>query len=200
MRVTGMTDFEKQLSFIMELDKIKKVTRQTYLSDGSRKENDAEHSWHLALMAFVFAEYANEPVDVLKTMKMVLLHDVIEIDAGDTYAYDVEANKTKKARELKAADRIFGLLPDAQQKEYRSLWDEFEAMETPEAKFANMLDKVQPLLLNDASKGKSWEEHTVKKSWVLARNARTHEGSEVLWEYAKSLIEKNAENGKLLNE
>ena len=135
-----MTDFEKQISFIMELDKIKKITRQTYLSDGSRKENDAEHSWHLALMAFVLADYANEPVDVLKTMKMVLLHDVIEIDAGDTYAYDTEGNKTKRERELKAADRIFGLLPEAQQKEYRrSLWDEFEAMETPESKFANML-------------------------------------------------------------
>ena len=146
-----MTDFEKQISFIMELDKIKKITRQTYLSDGSRKENDAEHSWHLALMAFVLADYANEPIDVLKTMKMVLLHDVIEIDAGDTYAYDTEGNKTKRERELKAADRIFGLLPEAQQKEYRGLWDEFEAMETPESKFANMLDKVQPLFLNDAS-------------------------------------------------
>ena len=159
-----MTDFEKQISFIMELDKIKKITRQTYLSDGSRKENDAEHSWHLALMTFVLADYANEPIDVLKTMKMVLLHDVIEIDAGDTYAYDTEGNKTKRERELKAADRIFGLLPEAQQKEYRGLWDEFEAMETPESKFANMLDKVQPLFLNDASGGISWEEHGVKKS------------------------------------
>ena len=159
-----MTDFEKQMAFIMELDKIKKITRQTYLSDGSRKENDAEHSWHLALMAFVFADYANEKIDVLKTMKMVLLHDVIEIDAGDTYAYDTEGNKTKRERELKAADRIFGLLPDAQCMEYRGLWDEFEAMETAEAKFANMLDKVQPLLLNNASDGKSWVEHGVFSS------------------------------------
>lgn len=197
---SGMTDFEKQISFIMELDKIKKIGRQTYLSDASRKENDAEHSWHLALMAFVLADYANEKVDVLKTMKMVLLHDVIEIDAGDTYAYDTEGNKTKRERELKAADRIFGLLPEEQQREYRGLWDEFEAMETPEAKFANMLDKVQPLLLNDASGGKSWEEHGVKKSQVMARNERTHEGSEALWAYAKSLIEKNVEQGKLLDE
>ena len=166
-----MTDFEKQISFIMELDKIKKITRQTYLSDGSRKENDAEHSWHLALMAFVLADYANEPVDVLKTMKMVLLHD-----------------------------RIFGLLPEAQQKEYRGLWDEFEAMETPESKFANMLDKVQPLFLNDASGGISWEEHGVKKSQVLKRDERVHEGSERIWEYAKSLIEKNAKYGKLIDE
>ena len=191
---------KKQLDFILEADKVKNIMRQTYLADGKRKENDAEHSWHLALMAFVLADYANEPVDVLKTMKMVLLHDVIEIDAGDTYAYDTEGNKTKRERELKAADRIFGLLPEAQQKEYRGLWDEFEAMETPESKFANMLDKVQPLFLNDASGGISWEEHGVKKSQVLKRDERVHEGSERIWEYAKSLIEKNAKYGKLIDE
>ena len=195
-----MTDFEKQIAFIMELDKIKNIMRQTYLADAGRRENDAEHSWHLALMAFVLADYANEKIDVLKTMKMVLLHDVVEIDAGDTYAYDTDGNRTKRERELKAADRIFGLLPEAQEKEYRGLWDEFEAMETAEAKFANMLDKVQPLLLNDASGGRSWEEHGVKKSQVMARNARTHEGSEEVWEYAKRLIERNAQNGKLLDE
>lgn len=195
-----MTDFEKQISFIMELDKIKKITRQTYLSDGSRKENDAEHSWHLALMVFVLAEYANEPIDVLKTMKMVLLHDVIEIDAGDTYAYDTEGNKTKRERELKAADRIFGLLPKEQGEEFRSLWDEFEEMETPEAKFANMLDKVQPLLLNDAAGGKSWQEHGVKQSQVLERNKRTGEGSDAIWAYAKTLIGKNVKEGHLLDE
>ena len=192
-----MTDFEKQIQFIMELDKIKKIGRQTYLSDASRKENDAEHSWHLALMAFVLADYSNEPVDVLKTMKMVLLHDVIEIDAGDTYAYDAEANKTKRERELKAADRIFGLLPEAQKSEYRGLWDEFEAMETPESKFANMLDKVQPLLLNDASGGQSWAEHGVQISQVLKRDERVHEGSEEIWAYAKSILEKNVKNGRL---
>ena len=191
---------KKQLDFILEADKVKNIMRQTYLADGKRKENDAEHSWHLALMAFVLADYANEPIDVLKTMKMVLLHDVIEIDAGDTYAYDTEGNKTKRERELKAADRIFGLLPEAQQKEYRGLWDEFEAMETPESKFANMLDKVQPLFLNDASGGISWEEHGVKKSQVLKRDERVHEGSERIWEYAKSLIEKNAKYGKLIDE
>lgn len=195
-----MTDFEKQISFIMELDKIKKITRQTYLSDGSRKENDAEHSWHLALMTFVLAEYANEPIDVLRTMKMVLLHDVIEIDAGDTYAYDTEGNKTKRERELKAADRIFGLLPKEQGEEFRSLWDEFEEMETPEAKFANMLDKVQPLLLNDAAGGKSWQEHGVKQSQVLERNKRTGEGSDAIWAYAKTLIGKNVKEGHLLDE
>lgn len=192
-----MTDFEKQIQFIMELDKIKKIGRQTYLSDASRKENDAEHSWHLALMAFVLADYSNDPIDVLKTMKMVLLHDVIEIDAGDTYAYDTEANKTKRERELKAADRIFGLLPEAQKSEYRGLWDEFEAMETPESKFANMLDKVQPLLLNDASGGKSWAEHGVQISQVLKRDERVHEGSEEIWAYAKSILEKNVKKGRL---
>jgi putative hydrolase of HD superfamily len=195
-----MTDFEKQINFILELDKIKHIGRQTYIADGSRKENDAEHSWHLALMAFVLADYANEPIDVCRTMKMVLLHDVIEIDAGDTYAYDEEGNKSKRMRELRAADRIFGLLPEAQQWEYRGLWDEFEAMETPEAKFANMLDKVQPLLLNDASGGISWEEHGVHKSQVLKRNARTHEGSEQIWAYAKDLIERNTQAGHLIDE
>jgi putative hydrolase of HD superfamily len=195
-----MTDFEKQINFIMELDKIKNIGRQTYIADGSRKENDAEHSWHLALMAFVLADYANEPIDVLKTMKMVLLHDVIEIDAGDTYAYDVEGNKSKRVRELKAADRIFGLLPESQAWEYRALWDEFEEMETPEAKFANMLDKVQPLFLNEASNGRSWEEHGVKKSQVLNRNSRTHEGSEKIWEYARGIIERAAAAGKLIDE
>mgnify|MGYP004601056929 FL=1 len=193
-------DFEKQISFILELDKIKHITRQTYLCDGSRKENDAEHSWHLALMCFVLADYANEPIDVLKTMKMVLLHDVIEIDAGDTYAYDTEGNKTKRERELKAADRIFGLLPEGQAQEYRGLWDEFEAMETPESKFANMLDKVQPLLLNHASGGHSWEEHGVKLSQVLRRDERVHEGSEEIWAYAKSLLEENVKAGHLKDE
>lgn len=192
-------DLEKQLSFIMELDKIKKITRQTYLSDGSRKENDAEHSWHLAVMCFVLSEYSNEPIDVLKTMKMVLMHDVIEIDAGDTYAYDAEGNKTKRERELKAAERIYALLPENQAKEYRRLWDEFEAMETAEAKFANVLDKLQPLLLNDASGGISWEEHAVKVSQVLKRNERVHEGSEELWEYARALIQKNVDEGHLID-
>ena len=192
-----MERLQQQMKFILEVDKVKQIIRQTYLADGSRKENDAEHSWHLALMAFVFADYANEKIDVFKTMMLVLLHDVIEIDAGDTYAYDTEGNKTKRERELKAADRIFGLLPDSQRMEYRGLWDEFEAMETAEAKFANMLDKVQPLLLNNASDGKSWVEHGVKESQVLARNSRTHEGSEELWVYAKSLIEENVKKGRL---
>ena len=192
-----MERLEKQMEFILEVDKVKKIVRQTYLSDASRKENDAEHSWHLGLMAVLLKEYSNEEVDLAKVIPMVLIHDLVEINAGDTYAYDTEGNKTKRERELKAADRIFGLLPDAQRMEYRGLWDEFEAMETAEAKFANMLDKVQPLLLNNASDGKSWVEHGVRESQVLARNSRTHEGSEELWAYAKSLIEENVKKGRL---
>ncbi|MCD7708984.1 MAG: HD domain-containing protein, partial [Clostridiales bacterium] len=139
------TDLQKRIAFIMELDKSKEVFRQSYLANGSRKENDAEHSWHLALMAVLLADYANEPIDVAHTVEMVLLHDVIEIDAGDTYAYDAAGNATKREREVKAADRIYGMLPDMQRDELRALWDEFEEMETPESKFANMLDRLQPI-------------------------------------------------------
>ncbi len=151
----------------------------------------------MAIMAFLLADYANEKIDVLKTIKMILMHDVVEIDAGDTYAYDTEGNKTKKLREEKAADRIYGMLPEDQRNECRALWEEFEAMETPEAKFANTLDKVQPMLLNDASKGKSWREHGIKKEQVLNRNARTKEGSETLWEYVRQLIEENVKKGNI---
>lgn len=192
-----MTRLEQQLSFIMELDKMKQIGRQTYLADGSRKENDAEHSWHLALMAFILAEYSNEPVDVCKTMKMVMLHDVIEIDAGDTYAYDSAGNETKRERELQAAERLYRLLPEDQATEYRALWDEFEAMETPEARFANTLDKIQPLLLNHASGGRSWREHGVKESQIWKRNERTGDGSEALWEYGAALIRENIRNGNI---
>ncbi len=195
-----MKRLEQQLKFILELDKIKSIVRQTYLANGERKEDDAEHSWHLALMCFTLAEYANEPIDVLKTMKMVLLHDVIEIDAGDTYAYDTAGNETKRARELAAAERIFPILPEDQAEEYRSLWDEFEERKTPEAKFARMLDNVQPVLLNNASGGKSWREHGVKKSQVMGRNERTHEGSEVIWEYLKTIIDENVEKGNIVDD
>ena len=192
-----MERLKQQLQFLLELDKQKEIGRQTYLADGSRKEGDAEHAWHMAIMAFLLADYANEKIDVLKTIKMILMHDVVEIDAGDTYAYDTEGNKTKKLREEKAADRIYGMLPEDQRNECRALWDEFEAMETPEAKFANTLDKVQPMLLNDASKGKSWREHGIKKEQVLNRNARTKEGSETLWEYVRQLIEENVKKGNI---
>lgn len=195
----GQTEerLERQLRFILEADKSKQVFRQTYLSDGKRKENDAEHSWHLALMCALMSEYANEPIDTLRTMTMVLIHDIIEIDAGDTYAYDEAGNATKREREVKAADRIFSLLPADQAAYFRELWEEFEAAETPEAKFALTLDKVQPVLLNDATDGRAWEEHEVRISQILKRNERTPEGSEALWEHAKRLIEKNTKLGRI---
>lgn len=195
-----MDRLERQLAFILEMDKMKSIVRQTYLANGSRKEDDAEHSWHLTLMAFVLAEYANEDIDVSKTMKMVMLHDVIEIDAGDTYAYDEAGNQTKKKRELAAADRLFAILPADQEAEYRALWDEFEAMDTPEAKFANTLDKIQPVLLTNAEGGSSWKEHGVKRTQIMTRNARSHEGSEELWKYIKSLIDENIKSGIIKDE
>lgn len=142
---------EKQFEFCREIDKEKFIGRQTYLTDRNSKENDAEHAWHMALMAVLLSEYSNEPIDVLKTVTMLLLHDLVEIDAGDTYAYDEEAKKTQKQRELAAADRIFGLLPEDQQEKLRGLWEEFEAESTPEARFARTLDNIQPTMLNAAT-------------------------------------------------
>ena len=186
-----MERLEKQMEFILEVDKVKKIVRQTYLSDASRKENDAEHSWHLALMAVLLKEYSNEEVDLAKVIPMVLIHDLVEIDAGDTYAYDEAGAKTKRERETKAADRIFGLLPSDQGTWLRELWEEFEAYETAEAKFAHVLDNAQPLLLNDASNGRSWAEHGVHKSQIYKRNEHTSEGSREIWEYMKKLVDKH---------
>lgn len=189
---------EQQFAFIKEIDKEKYIGRQTYLADGRRKENDAEHAWHMALMTILLSEYAQEEIDVLKTVTMLLIHDLVEIDAGDTYAYDAEGNTTKEARELAAADRIYGILPEDQKQKLRALWDEFEAWETPEAKFAHAMDCIQPLMLNHASGGKSWEEHGVRLSQVLNRNKNTAQGSQKLWEFAeKTFIHPNVENGKL---
>lgn len=145
---------DRQIEFIREIDKEKSIGRQTYLADASRKEDDAEHAWHMAIMTVLLSEYANEKIDVLRTMTMLLIHDLVEIDAGDTYAYDENAKKTQRERELKCADRIFSILPEDQGKYMRELWEEFEAQETPEAKFARTMDNFQPVILNDASKGK----------------------------------------------
>ena len=183
-----MERIEEQLNFIREIDKEKEIFRQTYLADGSRKENDAEHAWHMAIMTMLLSEYANEKIDVLKTVGMILIHDIVEIDAGDTYAYDENAKKTQHEREKKAADRIYGLLPGEQGRKMYDLWEEFEAQETPEAKFARTMDNIQPMLLNDASGGISWKEHNVKLSQILGRNERTHLGSETIWEYAYNNI------------
>ena len=186
-----------QMDFIREVDKAKSVFRQTYLADGSRKENDAEHSWHLAVMAFLLGEHAQEPVDVLKVVKMVLIHDLVEIDAGDTYAYDPSGNASKREREVAGAQRIFHILPKDQADMLYDLWEEFEARETPESKFAHTLDNCQPVLLNDASGGRSWKEHGVCAAQVMGRNQRTGEGSRAIWDYEKQIIEKNIRNGNI---
>ena len=195
-----MNRFEQQMKFILEIDKVKNVFRQTYLADGNRKENDAEHSWHMAIMAFLLKEYAQEEVDIMRVVLMVLIHDLVEIDAGDTYAYDLDGLQTKREREVKAAERIFGLLPKDQEEQFRELWDEFEAYESAEAKYAHMLDNFQPLMLNDALDGKSWKEHKVKKRQIYSRNAKTMEGSEKIWEYMKDLVQKNIDRGNIQDE
>lgn len=196
-----MERLKRQMDFIREIDKEKQIFRQSYVTDGTRKENDAEHAWHMAIMTFLLSEYANEPIDVLRTIRMILIHDIVEIDAGDTYAYDDAAKATQQERELAAADRIFGMLPEDQAKEIRTLWDEFEAGETKEARFARTMDNLQPLLLNDATDGRAWEEHTVPLSKILKRNERTAKGSEVLWDYSREhLIQKNVEAGHIIND
>ena len=195
-----MERLQKQMEFILEVDKVKQIVRQTYLTDGSRKENDAEHSWHLALMAVLLKEYANEEVNLEKVIPMVLIHDLVEIDAGDTYAYDRAGLATQRDRETKAADRIFGMLPEDQGRRFRNLWEEFEAYETAEAKFAHVLDNCQSLILNDASGGKSWKEHTVHKSQIYKRNEHTAEGSREIWEYMKQLIDKHIQLGHVLDD
>lgn len=190
----------KQIQFIVEVDKVKNIFRQTYLADANRKENDAEHSWHLALMAVLLKDYMEEEVDLIKVMTMVLIHDLVEIDAGDTYAYDEKGAATKRDREEKAADRIFVLLPEDQENEFRNLWEEFEAYETAEAKYAHLLDNFQPLLLNDASGGKSWTEHGVHKSQVYKRNERIPETSGMIWEQIQTIVQKHIEQGHLFED
>ena len=208
---------KKQLEFLLTLDKLKNVYRQTYilcddLPQGSkefddnfkekkplpRRENDAEHSFSLAIAAAVLAEYSNEPVDVAKVMKMVLVHDAVEIYAGDTYCYDDEGAKTKEAREKAAAEKIFGTLPEEQAAEYRALWDEFERNDTPEARFSNAMDRIQPLLLNYSREGYSWKEHGVNSSQVRKRFDKVRDGSAELGKMVDNLLDKAIENGFLM--
>lgn len=188
---------KKQLDFLLEIDREKQIFRQTHILGGSRRENDAEHAWHMAIMAFVLQEYANEEIDVLKVIQMVLMHDLVEIYAGDTYAYDEQAKKSQRERELAAADRIYGMLPEDQGMAYRKLWDEFEAKETAEAKFARMLDNYQPLSLNHANQGGDWRAHDVARSQVEKRNEISHEGSETIGKVIADIIEENVKKGNL---
>ena len=193
--------FEKQLAFILEADKEKNIFRQTHLSGHGRRENDAEHAWHMAIMVFLLSEYSNEEIDVLKTIRMLLIHDIVEIDAGDTYAYADVPKSEQHAKEELAAQRIFGILPKDQAEELMTLWYEFEAGESKEARFARTMDNLQPMLLNDASKGKSWEEHKVVLSKILKRNEPTPKGSKELWNYAKErIIKKNVEKGHIIQD
>ncbi len=188
---------KKQLAFALEIDKEKKIFRQTHLSGHGRNENDAEHAWHMAIMAYVLREYSNEKIDVAKVMLMCLIHDIVEIDAGDTYAYDAEKLKTQTAREDAAKERIFSLLPDEQKEELIALFDEFEAFETPESKFAHAMDNLQPLMLNNSNGGADWKEHEVTAQQVYGRQSKTRLGSETLFEVVDSIIQQNIANGQI---
>lgn len=189
---------KKQLEFVLEIDKEKNIFRQTHLSNHGRKENDAEHAWHMAIMTYLLQEYSNEPIDLAKTMLMCLIHDIVEIDAGDTYAYDTEGLKTQKKREDAAKDRIYSLLPEDQKDKLIAFFDEFEENQTPEAKFAHAMDNLQPLLLNDSNDGGDWREHKVTAKQVYGRQSGTKDGSKLLYEFAETLIEKNIKRGNIL--
>lgn len=189
---------KKQLEFSLEIDKEKNVFRQTHLSNHGRNENDAEHAWHMAVMAYLLKEYSNEEVDIAKVMIMCLIHDIVEIDAGDTYAYDTEALKTQKERENKAKERIFSILPDDQKAEFTAIFDEFEAYESAESKFAHAMDNLQPLILNDSNGGADWREHKAKAEQVYNRQSKTQLGSEKLFEVVDRIIKENKEKKNLL--
>lgn len=188
---------KKQLAFALEIDKEKNILRQTHLSGNGRRENDAEHAWHMAIMAYILQEYANEEVDITKVMLMCLIHDIVEIDAGDTYAYDAEGLKTQKAREDAAKERIFSLLPEDQKQELLQIFDEFEAFQTPEAKFARAMDNLQPLLLNNSNDGGDWKEHEVTAENVYGRQRKTKLGSEKLFEVTDRILKENIAKGNL---
>ncbi len=193
-----MDRFRQQIEFILEVDKLKHVLRQTILVDKSRKENSAEHSWHIALTVMVLSEYARDAdIDFFKVMKMLLIHDLIEIDAGDTYCYDDQGRKDQAAREKLAADRIFNILPPDQARQFHDLWNEFEEIKTPESRFANALDRVQPLLHNYFTQGQIWQENKIRSGQVKARMQPVDEGAPVLWKYVASLIDDAVKQGLL---
>ncbi|WP_207430434.1 HD domain-containing protein [Sabulibacter ruber] len=198
-----MTPFDtllQQIAFIHEIDKLKYIIRKTRLFNSDRHENDAEHSWHLAMMAMVLAEHANEPVDVLKVLKMLLVHDLVEIDAGDTFLFDTVLNHTNTEAERKAAERLFGLLPEQQAKELITVWEEFEAGETPEARFAKSIDRLEPILQNVSNQGGTWMEFNVPYNKVLEKTLIIKQGSTALFDFAKTLIDTSVEKGILKKE
>lgn len=188
---------QQQLDFILEIDKEKNILRQTHLSGHGRRENDSEHAWHMAIMTYLLKEYSNQSIDIAKTMLMCLIHDIVEIDAGDTYAYDTEGLKTQKAREDAAKERIFSMLPIEQKEELIAIFDEFEENQTAEAKFAHAMDNLQPLILNNSNDGGDWREHQVTSEQIYRRQSKTKEGSEVLYAYTDQLIRKNIARGNI---
>ena len=193
-----MTDrIKKQLNFVLEIDKEKNIFRQTHLSGHGRNENDAEHAWHMAIMAYLLREYSNEPVDAAKVMLMCLIHDIVEIDAGDTYAYDEEGLKTQKAREDAAKERIFSLLPDDQKEELTMIFNEFEASKTPESRFAHAIDNLQPLILNNSNDGSDWKEHGVSARQIYGRQKKTADGSEKLYAITDQIIQSHIRKGTI---
>lgn len=179
----------QQIAFIIEIDKLKQVLRQTLLTDGSRRENSAEHSWHIALMAVILQEYAPPEVDILHAIKLLLIHDLVEIDAGDTFCYDDRGNLDKAEREVKAADRLFGLLPDAQARELRQLWDEYEAQETIHSRYAKALDCLQPVLHNQQTQGGTWRLNGIKRDRVMQRVSAVKDGAPKLWPFVIQLLD-----------
>lgn len=190
-------NFTKRIEFLVEIDKLKRVERRTKIMSGDRLENDAEHTWHLAMMALILQGHANAEVDLLKVLRMLLVHDLVEIDAGDTFAYDTKGNEDKFEREMKAAKRIFGLLPEEQASELMELWLEFERKETQEAKFAGALDRLQPLIHNHHNKGDTWQKYGITSGQVLSRNREIADASDTLWEFAQQLVRKSVDQGML---
>jgi len=188
---------KQQLDFCLEIDKEKNIFRQTHLSGHGRNENDAEHAWHMSIMAYLLREYSNEKIDIARVMLMCLIHDIVEIDAGDTYAYDEEGLKTQKAREDAAKERIFSILPDDQKSELIAVFDEFEKNLTPEAKYAHAMDNLQPLILNNSNGGSDWREHGVSAGTVYGRQEKTRMGSEKLYEVSDQILKENIRKGNL---
>lgn len=198
MTETPAARLARQVEFILECDRLKEVFRQTINTRSRRAENDAEHSWHLCLCVIVLAEHANTPqLDLLRVLKMLIVHDLVEIDAGDTFAYDVAAMAGQHERECVAAERIFGLLPADQAREFRALWDEFEEKRTPESKFATAIDRFQPMLLNCRSQGAAWSRHGVTRDRVVARNRHIADGCAELWSYAEKMLQEIVDAGHL---